>query len=293
MKNGDINSINHLIIIDPQIGNRLKNKNNNRIPLPLITHLISNNGNVIDYEIPITGSFKNPKFRWNDLVTNVFQNILMETPTMHYREQIKTIEIEIENSHTLKWEMLQTALSKKQEHFVKDIATHLLKNPNTSIEIFPTLYTEKEKEYMGVFEAKKKFFLHSKSKDLQLFSFNDSINVAQMSMRDSMFLEYLNEQMKDVSMVTIQEKCNSLVGQINIDLKLQQLCEKRENDVLLHFKKKGVANRVQIHPVKNTIPFNGFSFYEIRYNGKMPKSLVDATRKLDKLKSQPLSKETP
>ncbi|MDD3890786.1 MAG: hypothetical protein PHE03_00595, partial [Bacteroidales bacterium] len=182
-------------------------------------------------------------------------------------------------------------LHKEQKAFIKDIADHLLKNPDASIEIFPIRYTEKEKEYIGYFEAKKEYFLETNGKNHQLFSSGDSIKVSKMSIKDSLFIEYLNEQVKNVMLFTIQEKCNSYIGQANIDAKLDQLSKVREDIVMRHFKKNGVATRVKIHPIENTRPYNGFSFYKIVYKGQIPSSLIDAHQKMDKLNTQLLRKK--
>lgn len=291
VENSNINSNNHLVVIDPRVGKRIRNTDNERIPLPLIVSLISEQGNVIDYQIPITGNLKNPKFRWSDAITDVLRNIFVKTPTTRYQKRVKDIEVEIENSIILKWEMQQTQLHKEQKAFIKEIADHLLKNPDASIEIFPIRYTEKEKEYIGYFEAKKEYFLETNGKNHQLFSSGDSIKVSKMSIKDSLFIEYLNEQVKNVMLFTIQEKCNSYIGQANIDAKLDQLSKVREDIVMRHFKKNGVATRVKIHPIENTRPYNGFSFYKIVYKGQIPSSLIDAHQKMDKLNTQLLRKK--
>ncbi len=58
---GNIDSKNHLIIVDPRSTKRVRGKDKRWLPLPLIFAFIRERGDVIDYEIPITGSLKNPK----------------------------------------------------------------------------------------------------------------------------------------------------------------------------------------------------------------------------------------
>jgi hypothetical protein len=49
----------------------------------------------------------------------------------------------------------------------------------------------------------------------------------------------------------------------------------------LHFKKEGLGNRVKIYKGENEIPYNGFSFYKIIYNGELPKSLIKVYQQMN------------
>jgi hypothetical protein len=49
----------------------------------------------------------------------------------------------------------------------------------------------------------------------------------------------------------------------------------------MHFKKEGLGNRVKIYKDENEIPYNGFSFYKIVYNGELPKSLIKAYQQMN------------
>jgi hypothetical protein len=80
---------------------------------------------------------------------------------------------------------------------------------------------------------------------------------------------------------TIQEKCNSFVGLSVINDRFEQLNKKREDAFLMHFKKEDLGNRVKIYKDENEIPYNGFSFYKIVYNGELPKSLIKAYQKMN------------
>ena len=50
-----------------------------------------------------------------------------------------------------------------------------------------------------------------------------------------------------------------------------------------YFKNKGVSDRVKIQDAKTTIPFDGFSYYEIQYKGDMPPELLKAYEKMNEL----------
>ncbi len=284
VRKGIIQSDNHLVIIDPRVIRRLKNKGTKWIPMRWIMSLIRERGNVIDYEIPITGNLKNPKFHFHDVLMDLLENIFVKPATASYRMEVKNMEMEIEESLTLKWHMRQSSLLPDQEKFANTIVDFLIKNPDASIAVYPMLYSDKEKEYIQFFEAKKKYFLLSNEK--HSLSEEDSLKVDKMSVKDSVFVHYLNKKMNNTGLFTIQEKCNKFIGPTIINAKFNQLNKAREDAFMLLFKKKTVQNRVKIYTGENHIPYNGFSFYKIVYKGELPKSLIKAYRKMNELNDE-------
>lgn len=155
VKNGEIKSVNHLLVIDPRVTKRVKNKNTTWLPLPLIFSFVREYGNVIDYEIPITGNLRNPKFHLKDVLLDVAENIFVKPVTTPYRMEVKNLENEIEKSLTLKWTMQQTVLSPEQQRFVVKISDFLEGDPEASITVYPMQYTAKEKEYILFLKQRK------------------------------------------------------------------------------------------------------------------------------------------
>ena len=49
-----------------------------------------------------------------------------------------------------------------------------------------------------------------------------------MSIKDSLFDHYLNKQVNDTMLFTIQEKCYKYVGPANVDAKFNHLSKERE-----------------------------------------------------------------
>ncbi len=291
VKGGEIQSKNHLVIIDPRVTKKIKNENTKWIPLRMIMSFIRESGNVIDYEIPITGNLKKPKFHFKDVIFDVLGNIFVKPITTLYRMKVKRVETEIEKSLTLKWEMRHSLLSNKQEKFVNHMADFLAENPGASITVHPQTYTEKEKEYILYFEAKKKYFLACNKKTAQALNYDDTLNIDKMSVKDSLFIEYLNKHIDALMAFTVQEKCLRFIGADLISRKYQQLNHERACAFMLPFKNKETENRIKIHADKNIIPYNGFSFYKIEYKGELPKSLIKAYSKMNGLNEEAPRKE--
>jgi hypothetical protein len=217
-----------------------------------------------------------------DLLTNIF----VKPATGPYRMQVKNIETEIEKSLTLKWTMRQHSLLPNQEKFVNAMVDFLINNPDASITVYPMQYTEKEKEHILFFEAKKKYFLLLKDQNALSLNEDDSLKVDKMSVKDSLFVHYLNKKVGGNMLFTIQEKCNKFIGSAIVNAKFKQLNKEREDSFISQFKKKGVQNRVKIYTGENNTPYNGFSFYKILYKGEIPESLIKAYRKMNELNDE-------
>ena len=290
VRNGIIQSNNHLLIIDPRLGKLLRNKDTKWVPAPLIMAFVREGGNVIDYEIPITGNLKNPEFNLKDVFFDLLENIFVKPPTMPHRIKVKNIETEIEKSLALSWPMRHSSLLPDQEKFIEKMADFLVKNPEASITVYPQQYAIKEKEYILFYEAKKKYFLSVNNKNTQSFNEEDSEKVDKMLMKDSLFVNYLNKQANNSMIFTIQEKCAVLIDLSVINAKFQQLNKERENAFISYFKKSEVENRIKFSKGENLIPYNGFSFYKIEYKGEFPESLTKAYQQMNKINDDELKK---
>jgi hypothetical protein len=286
LKNGILQSVNHLIIVDPRITKKIRNKETKWIPMPLIMAFIRERGNVIDYEIPIRGNLKDPKFHLKDVILDVLKNIFVKPVTIPYRMEVKHTETKMEKSLTVKWEMRLGTLNSKQEKFIENMADFLKDNPEALIMVYPRLYALKEKEYILFFEAKKMYYLKTHSQNALSFREADSLTVDKMSIKDSLFVLYLNQHIKDSMVFTVQEKCSRLISPSVVNDKLNALNKQRLNAFMFYFREKGVEKQIKISSSTNVIPYNGFSFYKIEYKGDYPESLTDAYLKMIELNDE-------
>jgi hypothetical protein len=283
---GIIESENHLVIIDPRVTKRIKYKNAKHLPLPFLMAFIRDRGNVLDFEIPITGNLKNPKFHLNDVVTDVIQNIFVKPATTNYRAEIKKIENEIEKSQSIKWEMRSSSLQESQIKYIEMMTDYLKAHPEDTILIQPEQYSIKEKEYILFYEAKKKYFISYNKTDPKSFNSEDSLDTSNMSTRDLLFKRYLNSQVNDSTLFTLQEQCSKIIDEATVNNCFKQLSKEREDAFKYYFTKKNVQLQVIFLPAKNTIPYNGFSFFKIIYTGLYPESLAKAYNKMWELNNE-------
>lgn len=281
VRNEIIQSKNHLIVIDPRISKRIRKKDSKWLPLPLIMFVVKERGNVIDYEIPITGNLKNPKFNFWDVIIDAIKNIFIKPPTTPYRFSVHNTETEIEKSLSLTWQMRQTILTRSQEKFLNKISDFLKDNSEAMITIRPTTFEEKEKEYILFFEAKKKYYLSRSEKGNKNITEDDSLVIEKMSSKDDGFIKYLDKYKNNSKLYTVQDKCYQIVGNNLVNNKFEKLMDSRYKAFLDYFKQEKTSAQIKILSNKNAVPFNGFSDFSINYKGDFPEYLKEASQKLN------------
>ena len=287
VRNGEIKSVNHVLIIEPRLLKRIKNKNFRWIPLSWIMPFVRERSNVIDYDIPISGNLKNPHFHLHDAVMDLLKNVFIKPITIPYGIKLRTAEDEIENSLTLEWGMRQHKLRANQRHFIKTMAEFLDKNKESSITVYSNEYSLKEKEQILFFEAKKKYFLSSRSKS-ETFTNNDSTKVNKMSIKDAAFMHLLKKGRGagDTLMFTIQDKCNYYLANNSVNSEYKKLVRERDRVFKEFFVKNGTLDRVKFHTSNDSVPYSGFSSYKIIYHGPIPESLQRAYREMHELNNE-------
>ncbi len=286
VRKGNIQSDNHLLVIDPRLNERLKNDNTKWIPMKIVMFFIREKGNVIDYQVPITGDLNNPKFHLKNVIFGILTNIFVKPVSTPYTVQVRTVETEIEKSLSLKWETKSTELENKQQKFMEKVAGFLNDDKNAAITVTPMNYSIKEKEYLLFFEAKKKYYLANDKMNLNDFHEKDSLEVDKMSVKDSVFMRYIESLIKDTMAFTIQEKCEKYVNPSVVSQKYNRMNKDRKDLFLSYFKDNDLAKRVKFKPEQNIVPYNGFSFYKIEYKGEYPPDLRKAYDKMNQLNSE-------
>jgi len=286
VRNGEIKSDNHLTILDPRNSKKVKNKNNQWIPMPLILAFVKEKGNIIDYEIPISGDLKDPNFHLSDVILDILRNMIVKPLTTPYRFKVKNNETEIEKFHSLQIYPRQYEFTRNQDNYIHKISEFLKKDASNKIDIYPQYYSSKEKEALLLYEAKKKFYLLREKMDALQFIEKDSIRVDKMSVKDSLFVQYLERNTNNSLAFTIQEKCLAVFDQQKLNKLYDELNEVREKNILSLFIKHELMKQVTIHKADMIVPYNGFSFFKIVYSGDLPDKLEKAYNEMNDLNDE-------
>jgi hypothetical protein len=286
VENGVINSRNHLLVIDPRINKKQKRNGAKWIPLKAIMFLVRERGNVIDYEVPISGNLKDPKFKFKDVILDVVTNIFVKPATTPYRAEVKHIETEIEKSLIVRWDMNRSTLPGSQAEFMEKMVDNLKENPETNITVRPIWYTEKEKEYILFFEAKKLFYQSYSNIGTRELTEADTIVIDKISVKDSSFTRYLDKKVNTNGLYTVQDKCMKLVGKGKVDKKYNKLLSDRYKTFMAYFKEEGLEKRLKMVAKIDKMPYNGFSLYKISYKGEVPEELQEDYERINELNSR-------
>ncbi len=281
VRNGYINSNNRLTVIDARVSKRQKRNGAKWVPLKLIMFFVRDRGNVTDYEVPIRGDLKDPKFRLGDVILDVITNIFVKPATTLYRTEVRSTENEIEKSMVVRWDKRKSELEPDQEEFVEHIAGFLKENPKITISVTPLVWEEKEKEYILFFEAKKQFYLFANKLNSKELRDKDTSAIDKISIKDSTFIKYLDSRVKSKLLFTIQDKCRQIVSAELVNSRYQDLLKQRRLAFMTYFKEEGVDKRVKMQDVTVKIPYNGFSLYRINYKGDVPEELLEAYRTIN------------
>jgi hypothetical protein len=286
VQNGKISSDNHLLIVDPRVTKRIKSNKNKWLPVRFALFFVRERGNAIDYQVPISGDLKNPKFHLNQVITDIITNVFVKPLTVPYGFEIRTVDNNLEKTLAFNWQLRSAELMPDNEKFVDNVKDFLENNPKASIVVLPVQYAEKEKEYIAFFEAKKEYYIQKNTIKPDSFSDDDSSKVEKMSSKDSLFVQYLNKKTKNNLLFTIQEKCIASIGEQLIQYKYKTLIQAREDNFRSYFTKAGLSDRVHIKPSVQKVPFNGFSYYKISYSGEIPPETKEAFEKLYELDNE-------
>jgi hypothetical protein len=289
VRDGNINSTNRLVVIDPRIYKREPHKGHKWIPLRLLFFFVREKGNVIDYEIPITGNLKDPKFNFKDVLLDILRNIFLKPMSAPYIAHVRSVEGKIEKSLILRWGMNQSELEWEQEECLDRLSDFLTKNPSAIITVNQIVFEEKEREYILFKEAKKKYYLSNTGKKQEQLNEEDISKIDNTSVKDPSFVAYLDEKTKsdDRLLFSINDKCLALIGEKTLDKQFRQLVHDRENRFVDYFKNKQIADQVKMNPYENKVPYNGFSFYKIDYKEEFPGELIKAFTSLQELNDAP------
>ena len=270
VRKGIIQSTNHLVVTDPQVGMRNKNLGNKWLPLGFLTDLVRDRHRMIDYYIPVTGNLKKPNYHLSSVLWGIIKNLLVKPPTLPFDEKAKEELKATDESLALEWEVNKTELQSKEEKFVKKVAKFLAKNPDASITVIPEEYEVREKEHIAFFEAKKIYYVSLHGGNSKSLTSKDTDIIDKFSIKDSLFNRYLDKHKKRGLIYTTQDKCIDLVGNTIVNSRFTKLCEQRKNVFLSFFKERGVDARVKFNQSQNNTPYNGFSYYKIIYKGVQP-----------------------
>jgi hypothetical protein len=277
-----INSVNHLVIVAPTRGKRIKRPDTKWLPIPLILSILKEPGNIIDYEVPIQGKITDPKFKVKDVVLDILKNIFIKPPTLPFRAAIREKEYDVDKFQLFLWSPRQTELTGEQVKYVKDLKQFLKRNKEATLTVAPVLYSGREKEHTLFYLAKKKYYMQVNKMKASAFTEADSVAVDKLSIKDGGFINALDKSIDSSYLLfTVQEKCARWVDSSAVKTAFQAMEKRRIAAFKAAFEDDELVSRIQFKPMKSDVPTTGFSYFQIDYSVDIPEKLRTALDKVD------------
>jgi hypothetical protein len=261
VKDNQITSLNHLLINNPTLAERVKEEDAKKRSMRLILFLIRDVHREIEHTIPINGNLNNPHYVLSSAIWQVLANILVKPTSYPYTEIKAESEEKKRIPVLLEWKLMQRKPERDQNTELGKVSRHLFFHPGAKVVITPYSFKEKEKEMLLMFEARKLFYLSQQRTSSKQLTETDSVAINKLSIRNPAFLVFLQTSSDSKLVFSNQEKALLVVGQARIDELYLKLINDRQKSVLNYFREKGYADRVTVKESKNDIPASGFSHY--------------------------------
>ena len=272
--NKNINSVNHLVVVNPTLALPVKGDDTKKIPMRVIMFFVRDVNRRIDVELPISGNLNDPKYHLWGAILQVLENLVVKPPALPITSVKLAQTKDKEDYITMEWQLRQNAMTDKQRDQLKKIARYLSSHPDSKVTIEPHYFTNEEREMIVLFEAKKKFYALQHHIAVNQLTKDDSLTIARNSTKDTLFIRYLERTVKDSLDFTTQSKCIAIIGRGRVDALYNDLITARKNQILSFFSDKNISNRVTFENGISEIPTSGFSHYVFYYKGEKPSELA-------------------
>ena len=109
--NKQINSINHLSIINPTTADKIKKSGTRHVPVPLLLAFVRDWHRTINIDLPITGDLNDPTYHLSNVIFDVLKNIFEKPPTLPFAISIQQNQADKEDHVMMEWKPLQAQIS--------------------------------------------------------------------------------------------------------------------------------------------------------------------------------------
>ena len=261
--NGKLNSKNILDILKIEAGKKEKNKTAMNIPVRLAVSLLRDVHGNVHLEIPVSGSLKDPKFKWGKVVWQVLKNIMVKAATAPFRFFANAFGGKEEDYNQVNFGYLQNSLNDSQKKVLDNLAKVLTEKPDLKLQLIQVTSREDEAETYALQQIKKQYLnITADSITNTLQSRIDSVDN-----KDSLFNSFINSKLQSTpAFMSAQEKAVQIIGKAKMDTIVNGIMQQRNQAVLdyLTQKKQIAANRLTISSAKDELS-----------RGQLPKFVIN------------------
>lgn len=215
------------------------------LPLRLGASLLRDVHGKIDLDIPVTGDLRDPEFKPWPIVWQVLKNLVVKAAAA----PVKLVgglfgAKEDENVEEVRFAPLSAAITKEQRRPLDALAALLKEKPELDAALVPVADVREEAEEWAAWQMKMRF----KGLEAPLGK-DDSLRVANLSLRDSAFAAFLNDLTPATAGQHERARCLAAVGADKADAAVQALETARREAVAAYLDKIGAPKeRITFRP---------------------------------------------
>ncbi|TXI83064.1 MAG: DUF748 domain-containing protein [Flavobacteriales bacterium] len=216
VQDGMIDSQNHLRVDKLKVGKKVDEHDPEIyvLPLRLAAGLLKDVDGVVELDVPVKGDLNDPEFKVWPIVWQVLKNLIVKAATAPGRLLMRAFEgADEEDLERVRFDYLQPGPARSQEKTLKQLVSALRAKPELTVDLVSIVDTKAEAKEVAVFQVKKAFLLPDKS----TLEGADSVRIAQLSVRDSAFIAYVDGRTVSMAGKSVHDRCLALLGAAEAD----------------------------------------------------------------------------
>lgn len=180
------------------------------LPLRLAAGLLKDVNGVVELDIPVKGDLRDPTFKVWPIVWQVLKNLVVKAATAPAKLLVRLVEGADERElEQVRFAPLQSVPERAQQHTLAQLAKALAAKPELRVDLVPVADSLAEAGELALFQAKARH-LYAGGGSL---SAADSARVLALAERDSLFVQWMDEQLPGTAAQGMAQRSMALLGE--------------------------------------------------------------------------------
>ncbi len=215
-----LNSSNHLLIIQPEVGKKLDADPEYNIPLRFAFGLLKDVEGNVELELPIEGNLDDPEYKVGKVILKVLMNVLSKAVASPYKLLARTFDADEEDLRSVRFDPDQDSLAAPQLKSLNLLSRVLENKEDLKASLEYALNEKEEKDALALKQIKEQFINGLSDSLASVYPNEDAVDNA-----DSLFVSYLQDQTGAVGSMTVPQMCRDLVGEEQLNERIARLRE--------------------------------------------------------------------
>jgi hypothetical protein len=234
IRNNNIQSMNILDVYKMYVGKKHKElKAEYKVPLRLALYILKDKDEKIKFEVPVSGSIKDPKFSYKKIIFKTLVNLMVKVAVSPVRFLANSLGMSSDKMETISIEPLQTGFTAEQYSQLNDLVRIVKSKPEMTLSLTQFVNMKEALPLYTLFKAKVGFLNSmNKNENKAALTFEE---VQGLKNNDEKFMAYLDTLIKSKGKValdaSLQEKVNSLYAPDSVATDFQRKLERRNEQL--------------------------------------------------------------